>query len=99
MSNRQTGHVVLTHEVGLHARPSVKLTKLAKKFSATIKLSASEDGPWIDAKSVAKVMGAKIPQHATLYFEAEGDDAVDAVAALIALVNGDFQDAPAKAAG
>lgn len=99
MSDRQTGHVVLTHEVGLHARPSVKLTKLAKKFSAAIRLSASESGPWIDAKSVAKVMGAKIPQHATLYFEAEGEDADAAIAALIALVNGDFEDVPAKVAG
>ena len=91
--------MVLTHEVGLHARPSVKLTKLAKKYSAAIRLSASEEGPWIDAKSVAKVMGAKIPQHSTLYFEAEGEDAVDAVAALIDLVNADFEDVSAKAAG
>ena len=27
-----SGVVLLTHEVGLHARPSVKLTKLAKTF-------------------------------------------------------------------
>jgi len=98
MSNRQTGVVVLTHEVGLHARPTVKLTKLAKRYAAAIRLSASVDGPWIDAKSVAKVMSAKIPQFATLHFEAEGDDAVEAVAALIALVEGDFEDIPAKAA-
>ena len=43
-------------------------------------------------------MSAKIPQFATLHFEAEGDDAVEAVAALIALVEGDFEDIPAKAA-
>lgn len=99
MSDRQTGQVVLTHAVGLHARPSVKLTKLAKKYAATIRIASSEDGPWIDAKSVAKVMGAKIPQHATLYFEAEGEDAAAAVAALIALVDADFEDVPAKVEG
>ena len=99
MSDRQTGQVVLTHAVGLHARPSVKLTKLAKRFGETIRVSASADGPWIDAKSIAKVMSAKIPQFSTLHFEAEGDDAVAAIAALVALVEGDFEDVPAKAAG
>ena len=28
--------VVITHDVGLHARPSVKFTKLAKSFPAEI---------------------------------------------------------------
>ncbi len=31
-----TGSVLLTHDVGLHARPSVKLTKLAKTFASRI---------------------------------------------------------------
>ena len=30
MTNLVTGSVLLTHDVGLHARPSVKLTKLAQ---------------------------------------------------------------------
>lgn len=31
-----TGNVQLVHAVGMHARPAVKLTKLAKKFQAQI---------------------------------------------------------------
>ena len=54
------GAVEITHHVGLHARPSVKLTKLAKRFSAQIEIAANSKGPWIDAKSIVKVMGAKI---------------------------------------
>ena len=51
--------VLITHDVGLHARPSVKLTKLAKAFAARIELSVDESGPWVDAKSIVKVMATK----------------------------------------
>lgn len=93
-----TGNVVLTHEVGLHARPSVKLTKLAKTFHAHVFVRSEPDGPWIDAKSIVKVMAAKMPQGSKLHFRAEGADAADAVAALIALVESDFDDSTAEAA-
>jgi len=84
------GAVILTHEVGLHARPSVRLTKLAKSFAATIELALAPDGPWIDAKSIVRVMGTKAPCGATLHFRAAGPDAAEAVGELLALVAGDF---------
>jgi phosphocarrier protein HPr len=86
------GSVRLTHAAGLHARPSVKLTKLAKTFASAIELGISDAGPWIDAKSIVKVMATKAPQHSTLHFRANGADAAAAVAALIALVERDFDD-------
>ena len=85
-----TGSVRLLHEAGLHARPSVKLSKLAKKFSARISIANSPDGPWIDAKSIVKLMAAKMPRDTFLHFHAEGDDAEAAVYALVALVEQDF---------
>jgi phosphocarrier protein len=90
------GNVVLIHEAGLHARPSVKLTKLAKTFAASVDLAVTSDGPWTDAKSVAKVMAMKAPRNSQLHFRATGDDAQAAVSALIDLVNRDFEDAPAN---
>ena len=93
------GHVRITHEVGLHARPSVKLTKLAKTFSASIDLALAEEGPWIDVKSIARVMATKAPQNTILYFRAAGDDATEAVRALIALVEQDFGDGNGSASG
>ena len=84
--------VRLRHEAGLHARPSVKLTKLAKKFSSRIFVAASVDGPWIDAKSIVKVMAAKAPKESNLHFRAEGADAQAAVDALVDLVERDFPD-------
>jgi phosphocarrier protein len=87
-----TASVRLRHEAGLHARPAVKLTKLAKKFAAKISVAESAEGPWIDAKSIVKVMAAKTPRDAVLLFRAEGADAQAAVDALVALVEQDFPD-------
>jgi len=84
--------VLITHDIGLHARPSVKLTKLAKRFDATIDVALSKDGPWFDAKSIVKVMAAKAPRDTTLHFRAQGVDAEAAVLALADLVRSDFQD-------
>jgi phosphocarrier protein HPr len=84
-------NVLMTHDVGLHARPSVKLTKIAKTFQSRIALGMSDDGPWIDAKSIVKVMATKAPKDTVLYFRAEGRDAEQAVAALVDLVKKDFR--------
>ena len=86
------GSVLLTHAVGLHARPSVKLTKLAKGFSSRIELAAAEGGPWIDAKSIVKVMATKAPKGTTIHLRAEGQAAEEAVGALVALVERDFDE-------
>ena len=85
------GSVVMRHEVGLHARPSVKLTKLAKSFKSSIDLGLSAEGPWIDAKSIVKVMATKAPRDTTLFFRARGQDAAAAVRALVTLVERDFE--------
>ena len=84
--------VLITHDVGLHARPSVKLTKLAKGFGARIDLALTEGGPWVDAKSIVKVMATKAPTGAVLFLRAEGVDADDAIAALVGLVERDFDE-------
>ena len=83
---------VLTHEGGLHARPAIKLTQLAKRFESAVWIALTEQGPWTDAKSIARVMAMKTPHRATLYFVAEGDDADAATCALANLVESDFAD-------
>jgi phosphocarrier protein len=93
MSETANGYVVITHDVGLHARPSVKLTKLAKGFSSTLEIAGTADGPWIDAKSIVKVMAMKAKQDSTLFVRAAGADAQAAVDAVISLVRRDFDEA------
>ena len=85
--------VRITHPTGLHARPAVKLTKLAKSFpAASIRLRACPDGAWIDAKSIVKVMALKARTGTDLELEAEGEGAEAAVAELKALVERDFDE-------
>jgi phosphocarrier protein len=87
---RSRSRAVLTHEGGLHARPAIKLTQVAKRFESAVWIALAEHGPWIDAKSIARVMATKTPYMATLYFVAEGSDAAEATSALAKLVESDF---------
>ena len=84
--------VLITHPTGLHARPAVKLTKLAKSFPAEIRLRRVPDGDWVDAKSVVKVMGLKFRTGTVIELEAEGEGADAAVAELAALVRRNFDE-------
>ncbi len=83
---------MLTNAVGLHARPSVKLTQLAKSFASHVELALHRDGPWIDAKSPVKIMRVKASKGSMLYFRARGADARDAIASLVALVDRRFDE-------
>jgi phosphocarrier protein len=91
-----TAKAVLHHAAGLHARPSLKLTMLAKTFTVKIELALGPEGPWIDAKSIVKVMATKAPMGSTLYFRAEGENAQGALEAIIALIDRDFDESDAK---
>ncbi len=51
MTSSATGSVRIEHEIGLHARPSVKLTQLPKTFGPKNEFATSPEGPWLDAKS------------------------------------------------
>ena len=94
----ELGAALLTNATGLHARPSVKLTQLAKSFAASVELGLSAEGPWLDAKRPVQVMRAKANKGETLYFRAAGADARQAVAALVALVEGRFGEGDEQAA-
>ena len=88
-----TASAVLVNSIGLHARPSVKLTQRAKGFAAKIEFALTADGPWTDAKSPVKVMRVKAPQGATLHFRVTGPDGDAALAAILALVHDGFGEA------
>jgi phosphocarrier protein HPr len=90
-----TGSVRLVHAAGMHARPAVKLTKLAKTFQAHISVRASDTAEWINAKSIAKVMALRAARDSIIQIKASGEDAESAVAALVELVATDFPETSA----
>ena len=93
MSATAAAQVEITHAVGLHARPSVKFTKLAKTFAADVEVALAAEGPWFDAKSIVKVMAAKAPKGTVLHLRANGEGAENAFKALVELVERDFDEA------
>jgi phosphocarrier protein HPr len=82
----------LTNAVGLHARPSVKLTQLAKSFVCLLEVALAPDGPWVDAKSPVKIMRVKASKGTVLHFRARGSDAAAAVASVVELVERRFDE-------
>jgi phosphocarrier protein HPr len=89
---KAAGNTVLRNEVGLHARPSVKLTQLAKSYKANIEFALAPEGPWANAKSPVQVMRVKAAKGSTLHVRAQGEDAHDAVAAVVDLVDRKFDE-------
>lgn len=85
-----TGQALIVDETGLHARPAVKLTKLAKGFDATVEIRAAGQDQWVNAKSPNAVMKLKAASQTPLEIRANGSQAVAAVEALVALIRRNF---------
>ncbi len=86
------GNAVIRDPTGLHARPAVKLTKLAKSFGSAVEIRADTGEIWINAKSPNAVMKLRAGHGVPLHIRAAGEDARAAVDALVALVDRDFHD-------
>jgi phosphocarrier protein HPr len=92
-TEQATDRAELINAVGLHARPSVKLTQLAKTFDCRVEIALSADGPWVDAKSPVKVMRVKAPRGVVLHVRTIGQGARAAMDALMSLVRSGFGEA------
>ncbi|MBF7685803.1 phosphoenolpyruvate--protein phosphotransferase [Acinetobacter sp. B10A] len=72
-------HVTLANAHGLHARPATQLVNVTKKFVGDIQVSV-DDGQFISAKSLTKLLSLGCKRGQVLTFIAEPD--TDAVAGL-----------------
>ncbi len=72
---------------GLHARPAAQFVKTAKRFSSEIVVVKGERRA--NAKSSLKIMTLGAREGDTLTIRAEGDDAQEAVDALVELISAD----------
>ena len=78
----------IVNKLGLHARASARLTQVASRFGAEVWLS--RDGRRVNAKSIMGVMMLAAGKGSRILIEAEGDDAQDAMGAILALIAGKF---------
>lgn len=84
----QQKEVEIVNKLGLHARPSAKLTQLASNFSS--KIFISRNGRRVNAKSIMGVMMLAAARGSTITLEADGEDEDEALDALTGLIAGGF---------
>ena len=78
----------ISNKLGLHARASAKLTKLAGSFACEVWMSKGERR--VNAKSIMGVMMLAAGIGSTVMVETNGADQQTAMDALLALINDKF---------
>jgi phosphocarrier protein HPr len=84
----QHKEVQIINKLGLHARASAKLTKLASQFKCEVWVARNNRR--VNAKSIMGVMTLAANKGSTIAIETTGDDEVGAMEALVALVEDYF---------
>ena len=79
---------IISNRLGLHARASAKITKLAGGFRSDIHMS--RNGRRVNAKSIMGVMMLAAGLGAEIEIEADGEDEQQAMDALRALIDDKF---------
>lgn len=78
----------ISNKLGLHARASAKLTKLAGSFPCEVWLSRNERR--VNAKSIMGVMMLAAGLGSSVEVETHGEREQDAMDAIVALINDKF---------
>jgi len=84
----QQRDVEIVNKLGLHARPSARLTKLASSFKSQVFLS--RNGRRVNAKSIMGVMMLAASKGSSITLETDGEDEVEAMDALAELIASGF---------
>ena len=80
--------IIISNKLGLHARASAKLTKLAGSYPCEVWMSKGERR--INAKSIMGVMMLAAGLGSQVEIETEGAQEQEAMDALLALINDKF---------
>jgi phosphocarrier protein HPr len=82
--------VRIVNRLGMHARPAAHFVRLASRFAADIYMS--RDSVEVNGKSIMGVMMLAAEAGAWIELRAEGEDAEQALAELVALVERGFDE-------
>lgn len=80
--------ITISNKLGLHARASAKLTKLAGSFRSEVHLS--RNGRRVNAKSIMGVMMLAAGMGTQVLVEVDGADESEAMSRLVELIEGKF---------
>lgn len=75
---------------GLHARPAVRLTRLAKSFPSKIEIRIDGTEQWVNAKSPNAVMKLRIQFGGVLHIRATGEKSAESIKFIVQLIENNF---------
>ena len=84
--------VAITNALGLHARAAARFVHAASRFGSRIRVACG--GREMDGKSIMGLLLLAAAQGTTITIIADGEDEGAAIAALCALVERGFEEAP-----
>ncbi len=77
--------LLLSNELGLHARAASKLARTAAEFRSSVTLSKDAGDLVADAKSILSILLLAAPQGVSLLVEVDGPDESEAMSAIESL--------------
>jgi phosphocarrier protein len=80
----------IVNPLGMHARPAAEFVKVSNRFKATIEVR--KDELTVNGKSIMGVMMLAAECGSLLHLRADGDDAAEAMEALLALIADGFHE-------
>jgi phosphotransferase system HPr (HPr) family protein len=83
--------VVIKNKTGIHARPAYIFCQEASKFKSDITIY--KDGEKGNGKSIVNILALALNQGSNISISAEGEDELQAVEALVELVESKFGEA------
>ena len=82
--------VVIQNKVGLHSRPATSFIQKANEYKCSVWIEKNERR--VNAKSLLGVLSLGVLQGTEISIITDGPDEVDAIDAMVSLVNSDFSD-------
>ena len=81
--------IMITNRAGVHARPAAQLVRSANRCQADVYLE--KDGERVNAKSIMGIIALGAGYRSSLRVIATGKDEVEAVHAIVRLIESKFQ--------
>jgi phosphotransferase system HPr (HPr) family protein len=88
MDERRSATAKIVNKRGLHARASAKIVEAAARFKSQVFLIKGDQR--VDAESILDLMMLAAGVGSEIVIEAEGPDADEAIAAMVALIEAKF---------
>ncbi len=84
--------MTIKNKLGLHARPAMMFVETASKYQAEVSVCRTDQSEPVDGRSIMQMMMLAASEGTELEISATGEDAENAVEALVELVKSNFQE-------